>query len=69
MQNLEIVNPYTFYVLLHFKGSNLKVPHLKCLYCFDLFFFLSEVNVVRIITLSPFKIIIIKNTCTVHLNP
>jgi hypothetical protein len=59
---------HTLCVLLHFRGSNLKVPHLKCLYCFD-FFFLSQVNVVIIIKLSPYKIIIITNTCTTHLNP
>ncbi len=60
---------HTLCVLLHFRGSNLKVLHLKHLYCIDLFFLsFTSICVIRIIKLSPFKIIVIKNTCTIHLN-
>jgi hypothetical protein len=64
MQKLEIVSPYAHPLCtITLQRLNLKVHHLKCLYFF-FFFFSPQVNVVRIIKLSPFKIIIITNTCT-----
>jgi len=67
---LEIVSPYANPLcIVAFHGVKFKSPSFEMFICFDLFFFLSHVNVVRIIKLSPFKIIIIKNTCTKHFNP
>jgi hypothetical protein len=71
MQNLEIVSLYAHPLCtVTFQGVKLKSPsfEMSILFWFVLFF-LSQVNVVRIIKLSPFKIIIITNRCTIHLNP
>jgi hypothetical protein len=68
LQNLEILSPYAHLLcIVTFQGVKLKSPSFEM---FILFFFsFISSNVVRIIKLSPFKIIIIKNTCTIHLNP
>jgi hypothetical protein len=64
MQILEIVSPYANPLcIVTFQGVKFKSPS------FEMFIYFSQINVVIIIKLSPFKIIIIKNSCTIHLNP
>jgi len=68
MQKLEEVSPYAHpLVYCYILGVKLKSPSFEMFIVLN--FFLSQVNVIRIIKLSPFKIIIIKNTSTMHLNP
>jgi hypothetical protein len=71
MQKLEIVNPYAHALcIVTFFGGQIKKSFIWNVYIVLIFFcFLSQVSVIRIIKLRPFKIIIITNTCTIHLNP
>jgi hypothetical protein len=71
MQNLKIVSPYAHPLCI--SRVKFKSPSFEMFILFY-FIFLLQVNAVRIIILSPFKIIIIDfiiiiYTCTIHLNP
>jgi hypothetical protein len=60
----------TPFVYCYISGVKLKSLSFETLYCIDWFFFsFISIYVIRIIKLNPFKIIIITNTCTIHLNP
>jgi hypothetical protein len=67
MQKLEILSPYA-HPLCTIIFQGFKFKRLLFFIVLICSFFLSQVNVIRIIKLNPFQIIIITNTHTIHLN-